>query len=211
MPQPPVKIMPVLSACVVNACCRRPKTTVLGVILFVLLYLFLTRIKFDSDEHLETVEEWENRMEAERVLRLRKHISFYVKPKDLQPLPTSWTDKGKCPACFGVDMCDAFEKNEVLVEIPKVETDASRKGVYFGSWKEIPIAVKRLSSEPYPKEFSAFDRFICTNMTGSENCNVSATILSQSGYVQQGKAFNPSFLYEAWKISYSEGGPISLP
>lgn len=211
MAKAPVKIMSILSTCLLNACCRRPKTTVMVVVLFLLLYLLLTRIKLDDDEHIETVEEWENRMEAERVMRLRKHIAYYVRPKDLQPLPPSWMDKGKCPACFGVDMCDAFEKNEVVVEIPEVETAASRKGVYFGSWKEIPVAIKRLSSELYPKEFKSFDRFVCKNMTGSESCNVSATILSESGYVQQGKAFNPSFLHEAWKISYSEGGPISLP
>lgn len=199
------------STCLLNACCRRPKTTCLAAVLIFLLYLLFSHIGQIAEEHVETVEEWEMRMEAERVMRLKKHVSFYVKHKNLQPLPQSWTQKDRCPACFGMELCEAIEKNEILVDIPDEQTEAVKKGVYFGTWNDVPVAIKRLSSELYPKEFKLFDQFICKNVTGSANCDVSSAIVNKSCFVQKEKAFDQSFLHQAWKIAYSDGGPLSLP
>jgi hypothetical protein len=200
-----------LQTCLWNATFRRPVSLFLFVLLFILIWAVLFRIK----EHIEPspsdeVVDWEAEYEKVRIAGLREHMSFYVpNPKDMKPVPLDWTARDLCPACFGTDMCASIERQEILVEIPQIATSANKKGVYLGQWKDVPVAVKRLSNW-YPKEFELFDKFICRNATGSETCNVSVTITSKQSFVQQDDTFSPDKLHHAWQISYPQVGAQAI-
>jgi hypothetical protein len=193
-----------------NATFRRPLSLLIFLISAILIWLMFIRVR----EHVLPVADqdvdWEAEYEKMRLNGLKEHLGFYVTdPKHLKPVPFAWTAKEKCPACFGTDMCDALKHGEILIDIPAVETSANKKGVYFGRWNDIPIAIKRLSNG-YPKEFESFDKFICSNTTGSEKCNVSKAIVAENSYVQGEAVFEPEHMHQLWKISYAEDGPLSL-
>jgi len=97
---------------------------------------------------------------------------------------------------------------ELFVEVPDQPSQANRKGVYLGRWKDIPIVVKMLTNG-YPPEFRNFDDFVCLKATGKRHCNVSAAITSD--YIMEDKdLLSPDHLLSAWKISYNQSGPLAL-
>ena len=178
----------------------------LVVLLFVVLVPQLPVTPLVSDQIIDLEDEYEKL----RLDNLKQHVSFYVSNKTvMKPIPLQWTARDRCPACFGIDMCAAIERKEVVVEIPKTPTPANKKGVYLGQWLDIPVAVKRLSKS-YRREFKLFDKFICQNTTGSKACNVSAAIVSDHCFVQNNATYNPESLLHAWKISYPEYGADAL-
>ena len=169
----------------------------------------ISRLHNEFDPGDDDVD-WEAEYEKMRLAGLRENINFYINnKKKLKPIPLEWTAQDKCPACFGNDMCEAIENGEILIEIPTTDTPASKKGVYLGEWKDIPIAVKRLSNW-YPKEFESFDKFICKDATGSEKCNIAEVIVGNNSFAQQKAAYLPEKMHQLWKISYQDSGPLSL-
>jgi hypothetical protein len=195
--------------CLWNAVFRRPMSLLLFLIGACVMWMLFTQL---NKNILPSAEEtyWEVEYEKMRLEALRKNMAFYVKDnKNLKPIPEDWTAQDKCPACFGVDMCDAIKRGEILVEIPETDTPASKKGVYLGQWHDIPIAVKRLSGW-YPTEFEQFDKFMCKNATGSEKCSISDVIVSDHSLAQNPAAFDPESILDWWKISYPEHSRLSL-
>jgi hypothetical protein len=173
-----------------------------------LIWLIISRLHEQVAPFKEI--DWEAEYEKMRLTGLKENMGFYIGDKaKLEKVPIDWTALETCPACFGTDMCDAIKAGEIRINIPQVETPASKKGVYLGQWHDIPVAVKRLSNW-YPKEFELFDKFICGSVTGKEKCNVAEAIVRQNSLAQQAKAFTPDYVHHAWQISYKEAGPLYL-
>jgi len=194
-----------------NATLRRPASLIFSVICLAVIWFVLLRVQ----QHVAPLSDkenidWEEEYEKVRIANLKEHVSFYVGNKSaMQPVPLEWTARDRCPACFGTEMCAAIERKEIVVEIPKTPTPANKKGVYLGQWRDIPVAVKRLSNW-YPQEFKLFDEFICQNATGSKTCNVSAAVVSNHSYAQSNAAFTPESMLRAWKISYPTSDATAL-
>ena len=201
-----------LRTCLWNATFRRPLSLLLFFLILLFLWLLMSRIHEATNDNLEMHEvvDWEAEYEKIRAMGLKEHMSFYIgEQKGLEPVPKDWTMREKCPACFGTSMCDAIERGEVLVSIPKTDTPASKKGVYLGRWNDTPVAVKRLSNW-HPKEFKNFDKYVCLKDSGTEQCDISSVIVKNSSFVQKDATFEPKQLLQAWKISYPEANAQSL-
>jgi len=192
-----------------NATLRRPASLILAVVCFVIISFILLRLRYHIAPLQEDVN-WEEEYEKERISSVKEHASFYVGARSaMEPVPLEWTARDRCPACFGTELCAAIERKEVVVKIPKTPTPASKKGVYFGHYLDLPVAVKRLTNY-YPEEFRLFDEFICKNATGSKTCNVSSAIVRNQSYVQNDAAFSPENMLRAWKISYPQSDATAL-
>jgi len=193
-----------------NATLRRPASVFLSIVGICVIWFILLRIQQQAALLQEEDFDWEKEYERLRIASLKEHASFYVGDKNaMEPVPLEWTTRDRCPACLGTEMCGAIERKEVLVEIPKTPIPANKKGVYFGKWFDLPVAVKRLSKR-YSEEFKLFDEFICQNVTGSKKCNVSTAIVSSKSAVQSESAFSPENVRRARKISYPESDAQAL-
>jgi len=194
-----------------NATLRRPASLILSIVCLAVIWFILLRFQ----QHVAPLPEeenidWEEEYEKLRISSLKEHASFYVGNRSaMEPVPLEWTSRDRCPACFGTELCAAIERKEVVVEMPETPTPASKKGVYFGQWLDIPVVVKRLANY-YPNEFRLFDEFICQNATGSKTCNVSTASVNSWSYVQSDAAFSPESMLHAWKISYPQSDATAL-
>lgn len=178
----------------------------LGLIWFVVLRLQHRVAPLPEEEFVD----WDAEYEKLRIANFKEHASFYLDNKTaLKPVPLNWTALDRCPACFGTEMCAAIERKEVVVDIPETPTPANKKGVYLGKWLGVPVAVKRLSNW-YPKEFKLLDEFVCQNISGSKECNVSSAVVNKTSYIQSDAAFHPENMLYAWKICYPQSDATSL-
>ena len=196
---------------VVNLIFRRLKSTLLFIIILVGLYTVWNLTSNVASDEFDPMQDFDPRSWDYDIMerRIDGHFNFYVGDGPLKRIPDSWMDEKRCPACFGIDACVAIESGKLLVSIPEVETEANKKGVYFGKWaNSTPVVIKRLSNA-IPKEFVLFDEFICMNATGSKACDVSKAIVDLKSYAQ---VFTNDLaqLLHAWKICYPDEGPQTL-
>ena len=193
-----------------NVTLRRPASLILLIACLGVVWVFFLRLQQNVAPLPEDEEQWEKEFENERIFRVKEQASYYVSNRSaMEPVPLEWTARDRCPACFGTELCAAIERNEVVVEIPKTPTPASKKGVYFGHYLDMPVAVKRLTHY-YPEEFRLFDEFICEKATGSKTCSVSTAVVNNQSYVQNDAAFSPENMHSAWKISYPQSDATAL-
>ena len=129
----------------------------------------------------------------------KPNLAFYLSFKDLHKVPSSWTRADTCPACLGTSLCSAIDAGEVMVELPDEPTEATQKGVYVGRWNHLPIVLQTIDKDNHKSIH--FDNFICQNVTGKYNCNVSQAIGHSKSYAVQNKAFMSGSLQNMWKIA----------
>ena len=94
-------------------------------------------------------------------------VALYLKKLDV-PL---MTEKEKCPACFGLDLCPEVYNGEVQFVIHDFYSIFnyffSVKNVFYGNYKNKRVILKKLAHE---SELKHFDEFVCSNKTYFELC-----------------------------------------
>lgn len=121
---------------------------------------------------------------------------------NLHSVPAYLLQDEKCPACYGEELCEEINNGELKIEMPKIPTAASKKGVYFGQWQGKKIALKTLDNEDF-SNFQKFDRFICANQSLSSDCDTSSAVLNPKCVAMQEASFLPENLQEAWRIAHT--------
>ena len=84
---------------------------------------------------------------------------------------TEITEQEKCPACFGISMCQEINDNKVYFEFTDFysvfNNIFSIKNVYYGRHKNKKIIMKKLA---HKSELDDFDKMICQNIELFELC-----------------------------------------
>lgn len=97
-------------------------------------------------------------------------LALFIKKLNLNVIQI--TEKEKCPACFGVSMCQDIADNSVTLEYTDFysffNNMLSVKNVYYGSYKNQKVIMKKLA---HKAELDGFDDMICTNPDLLELCH----------------------------------------
>jgi hypothetical protein len=104
---------------------------------------FLTNVRSTVDVNVLELQDdnnnevdWLAEFEKARRQSLHEHMAFYVDEKKLRPVPSDWNARDRCPACFGLDVCDAIDEGRLRVDVEEDKTtDAGAKSIYRG-WYE---------------------------------------------------------------------------
>lgn len=125
--------------------------------------------------------------------------------QSLQSIPDKFIGLEKCPACFGLELCDEIKNGFVRVSFPEAPNFATQRGFYYGKWHKKPVVVRKIgeSNEGYEK----YEQFICENVTQSKTCDISEIIVKS--FAVKSSSFTRENLQKAFTISHKE--PHDLP
>ncbi|XP_047005146.1 divergent protein kinase domain 2A [Schistocerca americana] len=105
------------------------------------------------------------------ILLIFRLIARYVLSKNIREL----ADLGKCPACYGVDLCPIVLGDGIKLinfdSLASVINIIGYKNVWFGTYKNAKIVVKKLGSD---WELEQLDNKLCGNE--GRNCNVTSSV-----------------------------------
>ena len=118
----------------------------------------------------------------------------------LQVIPDNFIGIEKCPACFGLELCDEIKNGFVRVNFPDAPTTGSQHGIYRGKWHEKDVIVKKIGIQE--DQFIKFEQFICRNMTKQTPCDISEVITKS--FAVKPAAFVVENLQQAYKIAHKE-------
>ncbi|XP_064645473.1 divergent protein kinase domain 2A-like [Lineus longissimus] len=121
--------------------------------------------------------------------------SQFTKYNIRKPIPETWLQRTKCPACFGEDFCQAIKREELVLTVDKMFVPEVANFA-FGTYRNENVVVKRLGTNHY---FDVYDQFICGNTTKvSEGCDVGDT--AWRSYIGSQNAMLISELETAYKF-----------
>lgn len=91
----------------------------------------------------------------------------------------------KCPYCYGTDLCNAFQSSEISLNYLSL-TDAfnnifGSKNVFFGTWKNKKIVLKKLGTEVELKNMD--------NVDLSDSCRLNDAVIKRNPAVDTEKSF----------------------
>lgn len=86
----------------------------------------------------------------------------------------SLCDLSKCPFCYGTDLCESFETNEIILRydsiVDFIYNLLNVKNVYKAKYNNVSVILKKLAHD---SELAELDRVICASNEGKESCEVS--------------------------------------
>ncbi|ELU04677.1 hypothetical protein CAPTEDRAFT_222949 [Capitella teleta] len=129
----------------------------------------------------------------------------YEKSLTFRSVPLSWLSSHKCPACFGVSMCKAFNTGAVVMETG----NPTFTNIYTAKWSRVQVMIHKIPDV----ELDNYDRMLCERIHGTWPCNVTAAILSDSSLALKDVTFLPQKLWDIDNIltpKVSKIAPLSF-
>ena len=120
--------------------------------------------------------------------------------ESLQIIPDKFIGLEKCPACFGLDMCDEVKNGFVRIAFPETPNYASQHGIYYGKWHEKQIVMRKIGVDE--NRFGQFEKFLCENVTKSKTCDISEVIIKS--FAAKTAAFEIESLRDAYTIAHKQ-------
>ena len=110
------------------------------------------------------------------------------------------TAQSKCPACFGLDLCEDIQEGELKLINEHEETS----NLFFrGTFKRYDVpGLTRVMVVAYDssEEFKLFDDFICKNASAGLGCDVGDAVMDT--FMAGHDALKPQFLKKAFRIAH---------
>lgn len=128
-------------------------------------------------------------------------LGLKVVLKTLRITAAQLTDLQRCPACFGLSLCDAVLDNKISLSHRNVYVTLTNlfgsKNVFLGSYMGEKVVLKKLA---HNSELDAFDKMLCTDRGLVELCptaNREKTIPSSINfYTRIAKEITADFINE---------------
>ncbi|XP_012262670.2 divergent protein kinase domain 2A-like [Athalia rosae] len=98
-------------------------------------------------------------------------LGLKVVLKTLRLTAAQLTDLQKCPACFGLSLCDAILNNKISIRHKNAYATFANlfgsKNVFFGTYGKEKVVLKKLA---HTSELEAFDKMLCSDQKLLELC-----------------------------------------
>ena len=89
----------------------------------------------------------------------------------LRPAVLPLTELDKCPACYGISICDKIIKGQIQITpfglYSAIAHLIGSKNVFFGTMGQRKVVIKKLA---HSYELAAFDRVLCNNESLTSLC-----------------------------------------